>query len=214
MGLKTDQITNKKSLQELLSQLGDKSDVIEVAEVDGDKDGYLDVNDVTKKWSPHQFASVENALFRSGLIRSFSSSKQAPVYRLSFQDQANPAPKIEENLKAIYISVIHDGKPQGILLTPDILARHPSLEIDGYVGNIIVFGKESMRVNLNHQDFYKVSQQNRDSLSVTLDGITYNVYPKDITAPGIEPDFILNLFNNVDKLTLILITKISSFLLS
>lgn len=73
-------ISDDPIIRELLMAFDANSDShLETKEVDVDRDGKIDCNQITKKWMYPKLGPVENALFRAGLITELRNSICLPI---------------------------------------------------------------------------------------------------------------------------------------
>lgn len=66
--VKIPEISADPEVQARLKELSPRDDVITRREVDADRDGFLDRNEITQAWPAYQFYRVENALFSTRLL--------------------------------------------------------------------------------------------------------------------------------------------------
>lgn len=144
---KIEEISPDPQVQELLRFLDDGNGVIKTKEVDGDGDGFLDINPVTQVWPEYLFRRVENALFSKRLISS--KHEHPPVYEMTL---ANPSqtkvsirtldafdpevvPGTQVDLRSMGLGNL-DLSATRLNLTGSLIADNPSTPVNEGLANI------------------------------------------------------------------------------
>lgn len=86
----------------------------------------------------------------SAYLKQWHAENPYCTMKLS-QAASNGSPKIAANIQMIYIFIVHDRKISKVILTREDLLKNPTIDIDGYIANMIVFCKDNMdmKVELN-----------------------------------------------------------------
>ena len=208
MAIKIEKISQSKMLRELLQKLDADNDAsLSKSEVDSDNNGLFDLNEVTSLWSSKKFRSIEAKLFDFKLIRKLRNSipnesitrTSQLFYKLDHPGkQETKPPQVLQDIKGVYITTIHDGKPRSIFLTADQLAQNNNLEINGWVTSVIVFSRKKLNsVNFDHSYALQAKQFEDGKINLPIGKSGYTVLtPEKLKALGIDEKMKKTLFEN------------------
>jgi len=98
-------------------------------------------------------------------------------YSLEFQKNIESQSEIAEKINLIYLSVINNGEAKPIILSSEELRKNPTLDIDGYIANIMIFDKEEMDISLNQNEAKKIGKLKGEDY-IDLNGGA--VYPDEL----------------------------------
>jgi len=196
------------ALQELLKKLDANGDGrLETSEVDKDRDGLFDLTSTNTLWTPKEYRGVEKTLFDHKLITKMRNSipnEESPpqqtqfLYRLSQTGRDQDSGQVLTNIKGLYITFVHDGKPRSAFLTPDQLAHNNTLEINGWVTGVVVFSKEKLNANFNNVAFGQAAKQfDADRIALSDRQGSYTMlFPDMLAAVGLDEETKKSLFDN------------------
>ncbi len=96
-------------------------------------------------------------------IEQVEKKKEASFYKLEFIEKEETPQEIMDNIKIVYIQAINNGKTRPIILSQKDLEKNPSLDIDGYIANIMIFCKEEINIDINESDFRRINKFENDN---------------------------------------------------
>lgn len=110
-------ITPDSELQRRTRELGNGDATIETQEVDSNRDGYLDLNKVTRRWSACEFRRAQDSLFLAGLIYR---TKKTSCDAQPWQQEVVITTELEGNAKNGIVIFVRQKHGDGDLTGPNV----------------------------------------------------------------------------------------------
>lgn len=117
--------------------------------------------------------------------------QRPPEYSIKFNKESANSTEIPEELNLIYIQVVHNRAVKPIILSKDQLKQNPSLKINGYIANIMIFSTKKMDVSIAGMSATTARFDGENSFMLTG---ANSVYFEDLATPEHPENELKELF--------------------